>query len=95
MKSGNILGKKVLEVLAKELKELKKEKNSMMLARKILAESKKVPLEEQLRKLKFAKADIAFIFRLIYEAVNKVAEKYYTMEEIDKLFNLTGQEASR
>jgi len=89
MKRGNFLKEKVLEVLAKELKEMKKKKNSMTLARKILAESKKVPMEEQLRKLKFAKADIAFIFRLIYEAVNKVAEKYYPMEEIDKLFNLS------
>lgn len=91
MKSRKFLEKKVLEVLIEELNNGKR--NPVKLSNKILTRNRKVPIKNQLQKLKCSKSDIRFVFQLIFEAVNKAAVdtngKYYPMEEINALFNLT------
>lgn len=89
MKSRKFLKKKVLEVLVEALNG---KRNPAKLAKRMMAGSGKVPIKNQLQKLKFSNSDIALTFQLIFEAITKAdADKYYPMEEIDGMFNLTGK----
>lgn len=83
------LKKEVLAVLGKLLEENHYPKE---FAIQILANSKKMPVKERLMALGLSNHDMKLFLQLVFEGINKArtrtSDKYYSMEEINKLFNL-------